>query len=221
VNPAASHNATAATADYSRYVQRVRRRFGGEIVALAPGVPDAATIEQLIDRFVQQGQPLAAALRIARHAVVERLVVLDVEQAVPLQAVTSAMTVLAEVALERALAQALRDEDAVHGAPLDAAGRRIDFWIVGMGKLGARELNVSSDIDLVYLYGDEGHTASGSSAHETFGRVAKRLHALIGEVTEEGFVFRIDLALRPNGNSGPPVASLAALEEYFQVQGRE
>ena len=62
---------------------------------------------------------------------------------------------------------------------------------------------------------------SGSSAHETFGRVAKRLHALIGEVTDEGFVFRIDLALRPNGNSGPPVASLAALEEYFQVQGRE
>ncbi|HEY6512629.1 MAG TPA: bifunctional [glutamate--ammonia ligase]-adenylyl-L-tyrosine phosphorylase/[glutamate--ammonia-ligase] adenylyltransferase, partial [Burkholderiaceae bacterium] len=221
MNPTAPHNATAATADYSRYVQRVRRRFGSEIAELAPGVPDAATIEALIDRFVQQGQPLAAALRIVRHAVLERLVVLDVEQAASLQAVTSAMTALAEVTLERALAQASRDEDALHGAPLDASGRRIDFWIVGMGKLGARELNVSSDIDLIYLYGDEGHTASGSSAHETFGRVAKRLHALIGEVTDDGFVFRIDLALRPNGNSGPPVASLAALEEYFQVQGRE
>src|SRR5262245_58226177 len=108
MSPTASLNATTATADYSRYVQRVRRRFGGEIALLAPGVPEAATIEQVIDRLVQQGQPLAAALRIARHAVVERLVVLDVEQGVPLQSVTSAMTALAEVALERALAQALR-----------------------------------------------------------------------------------------------------------------
>ncbi|HEX6017554.1 MAG TPA: bifunctional [glutamate--ammonia ligase]-adenylyl-L-tyrosine phosphorylase/[glutamate--ammonia-ligase] adenylyltransferase [Burkholderiaceae bacterium] len=221
MNPTAATNVAPATADYSRYVRRVRRRFGSEIAALAPGVPDAASITQLIDRFLQQGQPLAVALRIARQAVLERLVVLDVEQAVPLQAVTSAMTELAEVALERALAQALHDEEAVHGAPLDADGQRIDFWIVGMGKLGARELNVSSDIDLVYLYGDQGHTASGSSAHETFARVAKRLHALIGEVTDEGFVFRIDLALRPNGNSGPPVASLPALESYLQVQGRE
>ena len=221
VNPAAALNGAAATADYSRYVQRVRRRFGDDIAQLAAGTPEAASIDQLVDRFLQQGRSLAAALRIVRHAVVERLVVLDVEQAAPLAAVTSAMTALAEVALERALAQALRDEEAAHGPPLDAAGRRIDFWIVGMGKLGARELNVSSDIDLVYLYGDEGHTTSGSSAHETFARVVKRLHALIGEVTEEGFVFRIDLALRPNGNSGPPVASLAMLEEYFQVQGRE
>ncbi|HSC01206.1 MAG TPA: bifunctional [glutamate--ammonia ligase]-adenylyl-L-tyrosine phosphorylase/[glutamate--ammonia-ligase] adenylyltransferase, partial [Burkholderiaceae bacterium] len=221
MNPAGTLNATVATADYSRYVQRVRRRFGNEIAALAPGVPDAVAIDQLVDHLLQLGQSLAAALRIARHAVVERLVVLDVEQAAPLEAVTSAMTALAEVALERALARAMLDEEAAHGPPLDAAGQRIDFWIVGMGKLGARELNVSSDIDLVYLYGDEGHTASGSSAHETFARVAKRLHALIGEVTDEGFVFRIDLALRPNGNSGPPVASLAALEAYFQVQGRE
>ncbi|HET7526005.1 MAG TPA: bifunctional [glutamate--ammonia ligase]-adenylyl-L-tyrosine phosphorylase/[glutamate--ammonia-ligase] adenylyltransferase, partial [Burkholderiaceae bacterium] len=221
MNPTASHNAIAATADYSRYVQRVRRRFGSDITALADGVPDAAAIEQLIDQFLRHGRTLAAALRMTRHAVIERLVVLDVERGAALEAVTATMTALAEVALERALAQALRDEDAVYGAPLDAAGQRIDFWIVGMGKLGARELNVSSDIDLIYLYGDDGHTASGASAPEYFARVAKRLHALIGEVTEEGFVFRIDLALRPNGNSGPPVASLAALETYFQAQGRE
>ena len=218
---AASHNAAMATADYSRYVQRVRRRFGRDIAGLAPGVPDATAIDRLVERYLNEGRPLAAALRIARHAVVERIAVLDVERAAPLEAVTGAMTALAEVALERALQQALHDEDALHGAPLDGAGRRIDFWIVGMGKLGARELNVSSDIDLVYLFGDDGHTASGASAPEYFARVAKRLHALIGEVTEEGFVFRIDLALRPNGNSGPPVASLAMLEEYFQAQGRE
>jgi glutamate-ammonia-ligase adenylyltransferase len=216
------HNAGAASADYSRYVQRVRRRFGVEMATLAGGVPDRVSIEALVASLLQQGRGLGSALRIARHAVIERLVVLDVEQGAPLDAVTSAMTAMAEVALELALDQALRDEDALQGAPLDADGRRIDFWIVGMGKLGARELNVSSDIDLIYLFGDEGQTAkTGISAQEYFTRVAKRLHGLIGEVTDEGFVFRIDLALRPNGNSGPPVASLAMLEEYFQVQGRE
>jgi len=224
VQPAATamHNAAPVSADYSRYVQRVRRRFGDDIAQLAPGVPDAAAIDALVGLLLQQGRALASALRLTRHAVIERLIVLDVEQAAPLADVTSAMTALAEVALERALAQALRDEDAAHGEPLDADGRRIDFWIVGMGKLGARELNVSSDIDLIYLYGDEGHTADHAlSAHEYFARVARRLHGLIAEVTDEGFAFRIDLALRPNGNSGPPVTSLAMLEEYFQVQGRE
>ena len=100
----------------------------------------------------------------------------------------------------------------------------MDLWIVGMGKLGARELNVSSDIDLIYVYDDDGQTAGARptcSFHEYFGYVAKRLYALIGDTTEHGFVFRVDLALRPNGNSGPPAVSLAMLEEYFQVQGRE
>ena len=66
------------------------------------------------------------------------------------------MTALAEATLELALAQALAEADERHGAPRDAHGRRIDFWIVGMGKLGARELNVSSDIDLIYVYEDDG-----------------------------------------------------------------
>ena len=107
--------------------------------------------------------------------------------------------------------------------PRDAQGRRIEFWIVGMGKLGARELNVSSDIDLIYVYEDEGETdgAVPTSAHEFFSLVAKKLYTLIGDTTDDGFVFRVDLALRPNGNSGPPVCSLPMLEEYLQVQGRE
>ncbi|NOJ83982.1 glutamine-synthetase adenylyltransferase, partial [Myxococcus xanthus] len=91
----------------------------------------------------------------------------------------------------------------------------------------ARELNVSSDIDLIYVYELDGETAGidggrGRISHqEYFGRVVKSIHALVGETTEHGFVFRVDLALRPNGNSGPPAVSLAALEEYMQVQGRE
>ena len=148
---------------------------------------------------MRDGRPLAAALRVARQLVLERLAVLDVEQALPLADVTRQMTALAEVTLERALRRRLaRTRTRVHGAPLDADGRRIDFWVVGMGKLGARELNVSSDIDLIYVYDDDGHTAArGVSAHEYFARVARRLYALIGDITDDGFVFRVDLALRP------------------------
>jgi glutamate-ammonia-ligase adenylyltransferase len=243
--------ATAATAAHSRFVQRVRRRWPEALALLAPGAPDAASIGALIAALRERGHALPAALRIARHAVIERLAVMDVEQAAPLQAVTGAMTALAEAALEAALAQAREDASQRHGVPRHADGRPIDFWIVGMGKLGARELNVSSDIDLVYVYEDEGQTdgappaasdgagplqagarapaggaatqspAGSISAHEYFAKVARGLYTLIGDVTDEGFVFRVDLALRPNGNSGPPVVSLAMLEEYFQTQGRE
>jgi [glutamine synthetase] adenylyltransferase / [glutamine synthetase]-adenylyl-L-tyrosine phosphorylase len=153
--------------------------------------------------------------------------VLDVEQAAAMPDIGQAMTALAEVTLDVALAAALAEQDERHGAPLNEAGERIDFWVVGMGKLGGRELNVSSDIDLIYVYEEAGTTAGNAqgagriSAHEYFSQVARSLYTLIGDTTEDGFVFRVDLALRPNGNSGPPVVSLAMLEEYFLVQGRE
>ena len=117
--------------------------------------------------------------------------------------------------------------DGTHGAPLDAHGRRARLWVVGMGKLGARELNVSSDIDLIYIYEHDGETAGNAegrnrcSFQEYFAKCVRAIQSLIGETTEHGFVFRVDLALRPNGNSGPPAVSLGALEEYFHVQGRE
>jgi [glutamine synthetase] adenylyltransferase / [glutamine synthetase]-adenylyl-L-tyrosine phosphorylase len=213
----------AANAAHSRFVQRVRRRYGELLALLTPGAPDAASIGALIGTLTGRGHALPAALRIARHLVIERLAVIDVEQGAPLAAVTSAMTSLAEAALEAALAQALHDTALRHGLPRSAAGAPIDFWIVGMGKLGARELNVSSDIDLVYVYEDDGQTdgADSTSAHEFFSKVARKLYTLIGDVTDDGIVFRVDLALRPNGNSGPPVVSLAMLEEYLQTQGRE
>jgi len=213
----------AALAEYSRYVQRIRRRYAADLASLPPGVPDAAVITDLVARLQAGGRALPSALRVARQLVIERLVVLDVEQAAPLEVVTHTMTALAEATLEIALAAARAEEDARSGPPLDGEGRVIDFWIIGMGKLGARELNVSSDIDLIYVYEDEGQTSGAQpvSAHEYFARVAKRLYALIGDTTDDGFVFRVDLALRPNGNSGPPVVSMGMLEEYFLVQGRE
>ncbi len=221
--------ATAARADHSRFVQRVRRRYAADATRLPPGAPDAAAVDALVQQLLEAGRDLPGALRVARHLVIERLAVLDVEQGASLDTVTFAMTALAEATLERALAQALADADARHGVPRNAAGERIHFWVVGMGKLGARELNVSSDIDLIYVYEGEGQTdgagpagpVTSVSAHEYFSLVAKRLYTLIGDTTDDGFVFRVDLALRPNGNSGPPVVSLGMLEEYFLVQGRE
>ncbi|MFN0182836.1 MAG: bifunctional [glutamate--ammonia ligase]-adenylyl-L-tyrosine phosphorylase/[glutamate--ammonia-ligase] adenylyltransferase [Aquabacterium sp.] len=208
---------------HSRFVQRIERRWADMLPLLPPGVPGGPVINDLVDRLCAMGRALPSALRVARQLVLHRLACEDVAGGAPLDAVTGAMTALAEVTLERALAQAQADEDARSGVPRDASGRRIDLWIIGMGKLGARELNVSSDIDLIYVYEDDGQTDGPApiSAHEYFARVAKRLFALIGDTTEDGFVFRVDLALRPNGMSGPPVVSLGMLEEYFQVQGRE
>ncbi|WP_298234557.1 bifunctional [glutamate--ammonia ligase]-adenylyl-L-tyrosine phosphorylase/[glutamate--ammonia-ligase] adenylyltransferase [uncultured Azohydromonas sp.] len=210
-------------AEYSRFVQRVRRRHADLLPLLAQGVPDGASIQALIEALLATGRPLPSALRIARQLVLERLAVLDVEQHARLEDVTSAMTALAETTLEAALAEARAQESERHGQPRTAAGEPIEFWIVGMGKLGARELNVSSDIDLIYVYEEDGETdgAVPISAHEYFAKVAKRLYALIGDTTDDGFVFRVDLALRPNGNSGPPVVSLSMLETYFYAQGRE
>ncbi len=215
--------ACGASAAYSRFVQRVRRRYPIELGLLPPGVPGRAAITTLIERLQADGRGLASAMRVARQVVLERLAVLDIEQEAALPDITGAMTDLAEATLELALAQAQADQDQRFGVPRNEAGERIDFWIVGMGKLGGRELNVSSDIDLIYVYEDDGQTdgAASISAHEYFSHVAKSLYSLIGDTTEDGNVFRVDLALRPNGNSGPPCVSLAMLEEYLQVQGRE
>jgi glutamate-ammonia-ligase adenylyltransferase len=212
-----------ARADHSRFVQRIRRRYAQELPLLPPGLPRRDHVTALIGRLQSAGRPLASALRVARQLVLERLAVLDIEQGAAMEDITLSMTELAEATLDLALAQARSDLDRRFGEPLNEAGQRIDFWVVGMGKLGARELNVSSDIDLVYVYEEGGETTGPQrvSAHEYFSQLARGLYALIGDTTEDGFVFRVDLALRPNGNSGPPVVSLAMLEEYLQVQGRE
>jgi glutamate-ammonia-ligase adenylyltransferase len=213
----------SALAEHSRFVQRIRRRYPAERAALPPGLPGRDGIVALIEQLQRQGRDLGSAMRVARQLTLERLAVLDVEAGAPLADITRAMTDLAGATLELALARARADQDARFGVPRNAAGEAIDFWIVGMGKLGARELNVSSDIDLIYVYEEEGTTdgARPVSAHEYFAQVARSLYTLIGEITEDGFVFRVDLALRPNGNSGPPAVSLAMLEDYLQAHGRE
>jgi glutamate-ammonia-ligase adenylyltransferase len=194
---------------------------------LAAGVPDRLAMQTLLERLTRDDNDTGAALRILRQLVLERLVALDCDAQLGLDAVTRTMTTLAELALDVAFEDSSRTLDALHGAPLGPQGERAQLCIVGMGKLGARELNVSSDIDLIYIYDHDGETAGNAqqrnriSNHEYFGKQVRAIYALVGETTEHGFVFRVDLALRPNGNSGPSAVSLAALEEYFQVQGRE
>jgi glutamate-ammonia-ligase adenylyltransferase len=211
----------------SRFVQRLRRRYAGELALLPDGAPSHATMTVAYQALRSRGHDVASALRVLRQLVMERLVVLDCDRQAPLATVTLAVTELAEFALDTACRHACDELDAVYGAPRKADGRRSQLWIVGMGKLGARELNVSSDIDLVYVYEEDGETAGNAdgrnriSNHEYFAKAVKTIFGVIGDVTEHGFVFRVDLALRPNGNSGPPAVSLGALEDYFQVQGRE
>lgn len=218
---------TGCDAAHSRFVQRVRRRHEAELACLPPGMPARASMEAALQALVQRGHPRAAALRVLRQLVLERLAVLDCERSAPLGEVTLAVTELAELALDEACALAFADLDALHGAPLMHDGRRAALWVIGMGKLGARELNVSSDIDLIYVYEQDGETAGNAegrnriSHHEYFGKAVRHIFNTVGETTEHGQVFRVDLALRPNGNSGPSAVSLGALEEYFVVQGRE
>ena len=216
------------SASHSRLVQRLRRRYEDELPLLPPGAPTQDSMAACLAALAERGHDeLGARLRILRQLVMERLVVLDCEQAAPLAVVTRAVTELAELALDAACAHAFAQLDERHGAPLTEAGQRAQLWVIGMGKFGARELNVSSDIDLIYVYDDDGETTGRDdgrgqiTVHEYFTRAVKLIQGLIGDTTEHGFVFRVDLALRPNGNSGPTVCSLDALEEYMLVQGRE
>ena len=214
-------------AEHSRFAQRVRRRYGQAASVLPAGVPMGALQSELYQQLRAQGLAVGEALRITRQQVLERLLVLDCEQGLGLGDVTAAMTELAELALCEAYAQASADVQSVHGAPCKSDGSPSALCIIGMGKLGARELNVSSDIDLIYVYEADGETTGSSegrgriSNQEYYGKLVRALYTLLGDTTEHGFVFRVDLALRPNGNSGPPAVSLGALEEYFQTQGRE
>ena len=125
-----------ARADHSRFVQRSRRRYAPDLASLPAGLPTSEIIGELIEALRAAGRPLPQAMRVARQLVLERLAVLDVEHAAPMQDITCAMTQLAETTLDLALAQAQSEHDVRYGAPLNAAGQRIDFWVVGNHHFG-------------------------------------------------------------------------------------
>jgi glutamate-ammonia-ligase adenylyltransferase len=133
---------------------------------------------------------------------------------------TEELSRLADACLAQALADAEADARARFGAPLDAEGAPTGLAVVGMGKLGGEELNYSSDIDLVFVYGAEGETAGGAEGRldngAYFARVCRDVVAMIEEVTEEGYAFRVDLRLRPEGRMGPVAMSLDAYRAYHR-----
>ena len=212
---------------YSRYALRIVRRYSSELALLEAGLPDRERMSRAYEALRARGADMGAALRILRQLVLERLLRLDCDQGAAVRDVTGAMTVLAEFTIDLACQHACKELTSIHGAPRGPDGQTARLWVVGMGKLGARELNVSSDIDLIYVYDQDGETAGNElgrariSNQEYFGKAVRAIQSLLGDVTEHGFVFRVDLALRPNGNSGPATVSLGALEEYLHVQGRE
>ncbi len=144
------------------------------------------------------------------------------------------MSDLAAASLELALVEITPPLRARFGEPLAEAEegdrrplRRARFNVMAMGKLGGRELNFSSDIDLIFVYSDEGETsgADGSglgriSNHYYFNELAEKLIAYIGAATDEGYFYRVDARLRPDGETGPLARSLAAYEIYYETQAR-
>lgn len=163
-------------------------------------------------------------LRKLRERVFSTLIVRDLAGQADLEEVVGAMTTLADIAVAAAYRSVAAELAAVHGVPRDpATGKPQEMLIVGMGKLGGCELNVSSDIDLIMLYGEEGETDGPRhiSHHEFYGRLTRRMMPVISEVDANGQVFRTDLRLRPDGDAGPLAWSLDALEHYLIGQGRE
>ncbi|WP_035383711.1 bifunctional [glutamate--ammonia ligase]-adenylyl-L-tyrosine phosphorylase/[glutamate--ammonia-ligase] adenylyltransferase [Ferriphaselus sp. R-1] len=167
---------------------------------------------------------LSTALRRLRKQVMLRLMLRDLNGLCGLEEVMHTMTMLAEVAVQQAQRCVSAALHASFGQPIgEASGQPQELLVIGMGKLGGGELNVSSDIDLIFVYAEDGETdgARRIGNHEYFTRLGKRLIALINDLNGDGYVFRVDMRLRPYGDSGPLVMSFAALEEYLVTQGRE
>ena len=167
---------------------------------------------------------LGAQLRVSRQKLMLLLALRDLSGFADVSEVTEAMSYFAERVIAIGVSALHKDMYPLVGQPQSKDGQFLPLIVVGMGKLGGKELNVSSDIDLVFLYEEDGDTQGGLksiSHHEWYARLGKKLIALLSELKSEGFVFRVDMRLRPNGDSGPLVCSLGMLEEYFSVQGRE
>ncbi len=165
-----------------------------------------------------------AALRAHRHRHMLRIAWRDLAGWASLEETLAALSGLADACILEVLAYSARRLAGRHGWPGDDDnGERNELLVIAMGKLGARELNFSSDIDLVFLYPAAGDSDGPKPLDHTtwFTRQARHCIRLLDEVTAEGFVFRVDARLRPFGDSGPLVISFAALEAYLQGHGRD
>jgi glutamate-ammonia-ligase adenylyltransferase len=138
----------------------------------------------------------------------------------PVDVTAQELSHLAEAGFAVALAEADTYASARFGHPQRADGGRSALTILGMGKLGGRELNAGSDVDVICIYDTDEGSAGDTTLHEYWTHVARRTVAMLEEPTEDGFVWRVDLRLRPEGSQGPLVYSVAAAERYYETWGR-
>ncbi len=210
----------------SRYLSRLfaaRPGIAGEVASTWLTPLPAAGLGALLAPLTEQ--TLKPELRRFKQRAYARIAARDLAGLASLAEVTETMTLIAEIAVDRALAVLGNSLVARFGRPLSDAGEEQQLIVIAMGKLGGRELNASSDIDLIFVYPEDGETdgADGRaiSNFDFFTRLGRQLINAISEVTDEGQVFRVDMRLRPNGDSGPLVCSFEMLENYLVSQGRE
>jgi glutamate-ammonia-ligase adenylyltransferase len=189
--------------------------------------PDAARLANA-EYETRVGQEPAAAevlriLREWRRREMLRIAWCDIAGRASVTQTLRALSDLADACIRAGAAAAGRHLEAVFGRPRSAQGDEVPLVVLGMGKLGGRELNFSSDIDLMFLFAQPGQTDGPRAIEneEYFTRLGRELIRLLDVRNEDGFVFRVDMRLRPFGESGPLVASLASLEDYLQQHGRD
>jgi len=168
---------------------------------------------------------LSAILRRVRRQLMVGILWRDFNRLSSCDETCQSMTTMAEVCLQVAIDFHYRELSATHGVPIGGlSGAPQPLLVIGMGKLGGAELNVSSDIDLIFAYPESGQTDHPKRPLDNstfFTRLGQRLIKTLSAQTEDGFVFRVDMRLRPYGQSGGLVSSFAALEDYYHTQGRD
>ncbi len=173
---------------------------------------------------VQDEEQLQRTLRRFRHREMAILSFVQSNNPHQVQVIFEALSDLAEALILGARDWLFERLCAEYGTPMNELGEKQELFILGMGKLGGRELNFSSDIDLIFTYPDVGETVGGNKSLDNskfFTRLGQRLIRALDEITLDGFVYRTDMRLRPFGDSGALVLSFAAMEDYYQEQGRD
>lgn len=164
------------------------------------------------------------ALRRYRNQVLATVLVAELCGQKSIERCLEEISLLADGLIQSAYRWAYAELCAQWGTPLDSSGAPMPLLILGMGKLGGGELNFSSDIDLIFTYPENGDTQGGrrSLEHQQFfTKLGQKLISALHQVTADGFAYRVDMRLRPFGDSGPLVLSFGSMEDYYQAQGRE
>ncbi len=215
-------SALQAFSPYATRLLDARPDLAAQLERLAAQPYRAAQLQDALAGPWADEAALNRALRRLKQEVWLAVASRDLGGQAPLAEVTETFSALAEAALSAALRFHTEALGARHGRPRNPDGSDMDLVTVAMGKLGGRELNVSSDIDLIFLYPEDGATAGPEplSHHEFFAKLVPRVARTLSSPDADGYVFRVDLRLRPWGDSGPPVMSYAMLEEYLALHGR-